>query len=1123
MQVFMSYSSSDKDFVRRLKGNLKSEDIEVWLDEDEIIPGDSILAKLEKALFNASVFVLVLSPDSIDSEWVKREREAWINLQIDEEKRAKVESRDPNRRLIPVLYKDCKKPLFLESILHIPIDNENYQDGLKKLIKAIGRESNRPPVEDENNVRSTPQQKSLLEDDIIGGKLVLNLFQSLSSNDQEKLISLCSGKQIELPNNQEKEPFEELLELIKIARQNPNSENSIVKLLNTIMELKIISNIGNLIQELKTGRLNFLKGKLFFHGAKNDSSNNSNFYNINEIKNLLLNGFEGEENLTDRMSKLLVNSDKGELSKKDNYAAGNILNFLLKLDLKKDFSYFDLSSITILEADLREAILTGVDFSNSDLKNSIFSEPLGCIHSIAFNADGSYFATGDAHGSIRVHNTENLELCYFQNERGSQIWSVAFSSETEPWRFAWGAEDGSVRLFEIETDTLGKLKLSNIDLPNEQGSVLSKGRVLSVAFSPSGNILAFGGDGKGDAIKFFDILEKKKLPSLSATNISCMTFINDNLLVSGGKDGDIYIWYFNTRKEAVNKRVHTGVIRCIAFNSQQNIIASGGEDGKVILSNYLNLNGEGSLTELQFPTENENIISQIRTLAFSQDGKILAVGCIDRNLKGQSEHRIRLWKLIGKEWNFIDNLEGHEHLIRSVTFCPNPTNEPKLLISGGDGRTVKLWHWENENDKWKCKQTLTGYANRVWSVAFSKEKDKDGKDRITFACGGEDNTIRIWNYHDRSDIPIHKLLKHTDWVWSVAFNKDGTLIASGGEDNKIFLWQLQDEKWESIELIVNKDNELTEQGNKDNALTEQGNNKLTGHSKRVRCVVFHADSNILASAGNDNKVVLWNLDDNIKSPQILKEFIEHKDRVLSLAFSPNGDYLASSDRETKIYLRKVEVKVKSDGTKTVNVNSYETPNVNSDDKEKDINDHKDQVHSIAFGPKENTLLENKLVSGGFDQQLKLWDVDSGELIHKLTWSGDQKILSVAIHPEKPMIASAGHGGFITLWKISEADKKWESKPHKTLKGHKLAVESVVFSPDGKRLISCSQDQTIKFWDVEGDINISINTIELGKLYQGMNISGVKGLDEAQIDALEELGASRDRKISGVSNEISLNN
>ncbi|MEH1783522.1 MAG: hypothetical protein V7K67_29770 [Nostoc sp.] len=125
----------------------------------------------------------------------------------------------------------------------------------------------------------------------------------------------------------------------------------------------------------------------------------------------------------------------------------------------------------------------------------------------------------------------------------------------------------------------------------------------------------------------------------------------------------------------------------------------------------------------------------------------------------------------------------------------------------------------------------------------------------------------------------------------------------------------------------------------------------------------------------------------------------------------------------------------------------------------------------------------------------------------------QKILSVAFNPKKPMIASAGHGGFITLWNLIKADNnEWKSEIHKTLKGHKLAVESVVFSPDGNKLISCSQDQTIKFWDLNGDINISINTIELGNLYQGMNISGVKNLDEAQMDALEELGASRDRKI-----------
>lgn len=45
------------------------------------------------------------------------------------------------------------------------------------------------------------------------------------------------------------------------------------------------------------------------------------------------------------------------------------------------------------------------------------------------------------------------------------------------------------------------------------------------------------------------------------------------------------------------------------------------------------------------------------------------------------------------------------------------------------------------------------------------------------------------------------------------------------------------------------------------------------------------------------------------------------------------------------------------------------------------------------------------------------------------------------------------------------------------------------------------------------VNTSIHTIELDKPYQGMNISGVKNLDDAQIYALKELGASMDEEIS----------
>ncbi|QSV61864.1 MAG: hypothetical protein HEQ26_02925 [Dolichospermum sp. DL01] len=202
-------------------------------------------------------------------------------------------------------------------------------------------------------------------------------------------------------------------------------------------------------------------------------------------------------------------------------------------------------------------------------------------------------------------------------------------------------------------------------------------------------------------------------------------------------------------------------------------------------------------------------------------------------------------------------------------------------------------------------------------------------------------------------------------------------------------------------------------------------------------------------------------------------------------------------------------------------------------KEKQLEGHQDQVHSIAFiknteglvfpkeqeNPPENQEIKPFLVSSGFDRQLILWGINHNNTsVEKLCSVNEgQRILSVACHPTELIIASAGHDRIIILWKIEKNEKnEYVFKKIKILKGHKRAVESIVFTPDCKRLISCGQDQTIRFWDVEVDknkkiskINTSIHTIELGKPYQDMNISGVKNLDDTQISALKELGASRD--------------
>ena len=72
--VFMSYSRRDDVVMRRIVAFLREQGIKVWVDNEKLIPGTPVWEKeIEKAVQGASAVVVVLSPDSKDSEWVRRE------------------------------------------------------------------------------------------------------------------------------------------------------------------------------------------------------------------------------------------------------------------------------------------------------------------------------------------------------------------------------------------------------------------------------------------------------------------------------------------------------------------------------------------------------------------------------------------------------------------------------------------------------------------------------------------------------------------------------------------------------------------------------------------------------------------------------------------------------------------------------------------------------------------------------------------------------------------------------------------------------------------------------------------------------------------------------------------
>jgi len=225
MKAFISYSSKDKKFVLRLATDLRTrEGIDAWLDQWEINPGDRIPERIEEGLSEAEALILVLSPDSVNSRWVEYERQAWLIMQIDEEKRAKEESRPPARRLLPVLYRDCQKPVFLRPIHHVRITDQDYEDGFKQLVSAILGVSKKPPPKEEISPAVVP------EPGVPRRKYVLTLLKSFLPSQFEEVVFIYDMPHADLPTNVSQ--VEKAIAVIRYALQQ-EGEN-IPKLLDSI-------------------------------------------------------------------------------------------------------------------------------------------------------------------------------------------------------------------------------------------------------------------------------------------------------------------------------------------------------------------------------------------------------------------------------------------------------------------------------------------------------------------------------------------------------------------------------------------------------------------------------------------------------------------------------------------------------------------------------------------------------------------------------------------------------------------------------------------------------------------------------------------------------------------------
>jgi hypothetical protein len=127
--IFLSHTSTDKPFVRDLKARLESHGVkEVWLDEAEIMLGDSLIKKIEEGLKKTKYIGVVLSLQSIKSPWVERELEVAINREISTGEVV----------VLPLLYEKCELPSFLVGKMYADFTSPaQFDEGVEKLLRRL--------------------------------------------------------------------------------------------------------------------------------------------------------------------------------------------------------------------------------------------------------------------------------------------------------------------------------------------------------------------------------------------------------------------------------------------------------------------------------------------------------------------------------------------------------------------------------------------------------------------------------------------------------------------------------------------------------------------------------------------------------------------------------------------------------------------------------------------------------------------------------------------------------------------------------------------------------------------------------------------------------------------------
>src|SRR5438309_3310165 len=156
--------------------------------------------------------------------------------------------------------------------------------------------------------------------------------------------------------------------------------------------------------------------------------------------------------------------------------------------------------------------------------------------------------------------------------------------------------------------------------------------------------------------------------------------------------------------------------------------------------------------------------------------------------------------------------------------------------------------------------------------------------------------------------------------------------------------------------------------------------------------------------------------------------------------------------------------------------------------------HQGAVNSVAFSPEGARLAS----AGG--SELLVWDVQRGAGVRTLGQHPGEAS-AVTWEPSGQRLISGGSDGRLRWWEVHSGECVREQEAHQG------TVQALKVSPDGSRLASCGDDGAITIWDLEHGEHL--RTLRRDRPYERLDITGIRGLTQAQKATLRALGAVQD--------------